>query len=132
MLTVVATVYALSWLPLHAMTLIGDSYPAVYDLPHIDLLWMSFHWLAFSNTAMNPIIYCRSNSVFRNSLKLCFNRFKKGNKDNFELILSDRRMSNCNAQSVSMRIWECNIMQLFRMYENNIKTIQFIWIFCPV
>ncbi|KAK6169378.1 hypothetical protein SNE40_020444 [Patella caerulea] len=73
MITVVVS-YALCWLPIHTVTLIGDQHPAIYNLPMMPVLWMLFHWLAMSNSCYNPIIYIWMSPKFRTGLKLSIQR----------------------------------------------------------
>lgn len=68
MITVVI-IYALCWLPLHTITLIGDSHPEVYAYKHIQVVWIACHWLAMSNCCYNPMVYCWMNSRFRNGFR---------------------------------------------------------------
>lgn len=67
MLIVVALVFMLSWLPLWTLMLLID-----YAYPEGDLLdlltgyiFPFSHWLAFSNSSVNPIIYGYYNKNFR-------------------------------------------------------------------
>lgn len=57
MMVTVVVFYALCWLPIHVITLVGDHNPAIYNQQHMATLWMLFHWLAMSNSSYNPIIY---------------------------------------------------------------------------
>ena len=74
MLVAVVTAYALSWMPLHVITLVGDSNPEIYNKVAVHMTWLFAHWLAFSNCAMNPIIYCWMNSAFRSSFLYMFRK----------------------------------------------------------
>ncbi|XP_063431279.1 RYamide receptor-like [Mytilus trossulus] len=85
-LAAVVAAYALAWLPIHTLTLVGDSYPEIYDMPHADVVWMTCHWLAFSSTGITPFIYFRSNSAFRVSLKRLFSCFKRTRKTKRESV----------------------------------------------
>lgn len=68
-LFILVSVYALTWLPIHIMTIIGDLNPTLYDHRFAHIIWLFFHWLAFSNTGINPMIYCWINKTFRSQLK---------------------------------------------------------------
>ena len=68
MLTVVI-IYALCWLPLHIVTLIGDTDNAIWHFKYIQVVWISCHWLAMSCCCYNPMVYCWMNSTFRNGFR---------------------------------------------------------------
>lgn len=67
MLIVVALLFILSWLPLWTLMLLTDY--AHLDRDQLDLLtgyiFPFSHWLAFSNSSVNPIIYGYYNKNFR-------------------------------------------------------------------
>lgn len=65
MLFIVVAVYGITWLPLHILTIFGDIYPETFNYMFAHCLWLFFHWLAFSNSGINPIIYCWINKTFR-------------------------------------------------------------------
>uniref|UniRef100_A0AAY5KMG1 Neuropeptide FF receptor 1 n=1 Tax=Esox lucius TaxID=8010 RepID=A0AAY5KMG1_ESOLU len=72
MLIVVALLFMLSWLPLWTLMLITD-----YATPggeQLDLLtgyiYPFAHWLAFSNSSINPVIYGYFNENFKKSFKV--------------------------------------------------------------
>ncbi|KAH3869386.1 hypothetical protein DPMN_032549 [Dreissena polymorpha] len=66
MLIVVVIIYAICWLPLHAITIAGDVHLTFYNLPGMNIVWTASHWLAMSNCMYNPFIYCWMNARFRN------------------------------------------------------------------
>ncbi|KAH3869178.1 hypothetical protein DPMN_032339 [Dreissena polymorpha] len=66
MLVVVVIIYAICWLPLHAITIAGDVHLTFYNLPGMNIVWTASHWLAMSNCMYNPFIYCWMNARFRN------------------------------------------------------------------
>ncbi|CAH1246436.1 NPFFR2 [Branchiostoma lanceolatum] len=90
MLCIVVLMFAICWLPIHLFTLIldfkaelivGNKYTAL-------VLYFSAHWLAMSNSFMNPIVYSFMNDKFRTDLmrlfgcppkkkELCLNRDKQ-------------------------------------------------------
>ncbi|XP_008333986.1 neuropeptide FF receptor 1 like 2 [Cynoglossus semilaevis] len=71
MLTLVALLFMLSWLPLWTLMMITDY--AGWDMDQLDLLTSYMfpfaHWLAFSNSSINPIIYGYYNENFRRGFK---------------------------------------------------------------
>ena len=68
MITVVI-IYAVCWLPLHTITLIGDTNQNIWTYRYIQIVWISCHWFAMSNCCYNPMVYCWMNSRFRNGFK---------------------------------------------------------------
>lgn len=69
MIIIVVLIYAVCWLPLHVITLVGDNNPEIYSFPHMNVVWLCAHWLAMSHSCYNPIVYFSHNSMFRKSLK---------------------------------------------------------------
>lgn len=69
MMITVVVIYAVCWLPIHAITLIGDSRPDIWQFRHIQSVWIACHWLAMSSCCYNPIVYCWMNPKFRNGFR---------------------------------------------------------------
>ena len=71
MLVIVVTLFGLCWFPLHLFTIIVDFNPQLRsegqattsDL--ISTVFIAVHWLAMSNSFVNPIIYSFLNDSFR-------------------------------------------------------------------
>lgn len=74
MLILVALLFMLSWLPLWTLMMLIDY--AKLDDQHIDLLtgyiFPFAHWLAFSNSSVNPIIYGYFNENFKRGFQAAF------------------------------------------------------------
>lgn len=74
MLILVALLFMLSWLPLWTVMLLTDY--VKLDDQHIDLLanyvFPFAHWLAFSNSSINPIIYGYFNENFKRGFQAAF------------------------------------------------------------
>ncbi|XP_060106939.1 neuropeptide FF receptor 1-like [Heteronotia binoei] len=74
MLILVALLFMLSWLPLWTLMLLTD-YVKLED-QHINLLasyvFPFAHWLAFSNSSVNPIIYGYFNENFKRGFRAAF------------------------------------------------------------
>ena len=103
MMTTVVVIYALCWLPFHALTLFLDAYPSLYSFPYIQHLWLSCHFIAMSSLCYNPFVYFYMSSKFSEAfLRSCLWRFvsqlfakcfcrhekKKDNNDNTNLQLT--------------------------------------------
>jgi len=58
-------IYALCWLPLHCVTVVGDLQPTVWNFDGIQLLWNVCHWMAVSSCCWNPIVYYWTNDTLR-------------------------------------------------------------------
>ena len=58
-------IYALCWLPLHCVTVLGDLQPTIWDFDGIQLVWIACHWLAVSSCCWNPIVYYWTNDTLR-------------------------------------------------------------------
>ena len=71
MLVVVVTVFAMCWLPLHAFILLIDFRPDLTEYENISqkhffvVVYSAVHWLAMSNSCVNPIIYGFLHDSFR-------------------------------------------------------------------
>ncbi|KAH0623078.1 hypothetical protein JD844_031007 [Phrynosoma platyrhinos] len=75
MLILVALLFMISWLPLWTLMLLVDYTNLANE--HLDLLTSYFfpfaHWLAFSNSSINPVIYGYYNENFRRGFQAAFN-----------------------------------------------------------
>ncbi|KAJ7987140.1 hypothetical protein DPEC_G00335670 [Dallia pectoralis] len=70
MLIVVALLFMLSWLPLWSLMLITDYATTGDDLDLLTGYIFPFaHWLAFSNSSINPVIYGYFNENFKKSFR---------------------------------------------------------------
>jgi len=71
MLVVVVTVFAICWLPLHAFILLIDFRPELTEYETTSqkhffvVVYSAVHWLAMSNSCVNPIIYGFLHDSFR-------------------------------------------------------------------
>lgn len=71
MLIVVVTLFGVCWLPLHIFFIVIDFHPELvsYENPQsraaFVALYYCVHWLAMSNSFVNPVIYGLFNESFR-------------------------------------------------------------------
>ncbi|XP_035671297.1 neuropeptide FF receptor 1-like [Branchiostoma floridae] len=67
MLLIVVTLFAVSWLPLHVVTIVGDfgDLSSWHGTVLYDYIYPVAHWLAYLNSCMNPIVYGYFNKNFR-------------------------------------------------------------------
>lgn len=77
MLVVVVLLFGICWLPLHVFILVLDFNPHLLDYQtakqeqFFTALYYTVHWLAMSNSCVNPIVYGFLNDSFR----VCFKDF---------------------------------------------------------
>ena len=76
MLAVMVSLFALSWLPLHAIYLKLYYHPS-YDQSQLDVLYNVAvpiaQWLELSNSGINPVVYCFFSRNFRRGFRsMCF------------------------------------------------------------
>jgi len=69
MMVTVVVIYALCWLPLHCVTLAGDTNPDIWSYRHVQVVWIASHWLAMSNCCYNPFVYFWMSSNFRSAFR---------------------------------------------------------------
>ena len=72
MLLVVVALFGLCWLPLHLFALVGDLSPLQAEaaaspalMRRLVTAYLVAHWLAMSNSFVNPLIYGLLNDGFR-------------------------------------------------------------------
>jgi len=75
MMVTVVVVYALCWLPLHTITILGDFYEDIFDYKYFRGTWIAIHWLAMSNCCYNPVVYGWMSANFRSGYKETLSRF---------------------------------------------------------
>ncbi|XP_061173463.1 RYamide receptor-like [Saccostrea echinata] len=68
----VAVSYALSWLPLHVITVVGSNNQQLMSQEYLQVYWMFSHWFAFTNCAVHPINYFVMDRDFRKKTKKLF------------------------------------------------------------
>ncbi|XP_062580078.1 RYamide receptor-like [Saccostrea cucullata] len=61
----VAVFYALSWLPLHVITVVASNNQQLMSQEYLQVHWMFSHWFAFTNCAVHPINYFVMDKNFR-------------------------------------------------------------------
>lgn len=75
MITVVG-IYTICWLPLHVITILGDTNTSIWNYPYIMYIWVTAHWLAMSSCMYNPLIYWWMNQKFREGYKSLLRNIK--------------------------------------------------------
>lgn len=115
MIIVVVVIYAVCWLPLHAITLAGDMDPEIYNQPYMNIVWLCAHWLAMSHSCYNPIVYFKMNTKFRAGFhkffKLCNpRRRKKKNGTIFKRVTFDSELRSVHTSiNSSQSVKSCSI-----------------------
>ncbi|XP_045212427.2 RYamide receptor-like [Mercenaria mercenaria] len=75
MLIIVVAMFGVCWFPLHLFMLLLDFHPEILtsvSMETLTTLFITFHWLAMSNSFANPIIYGFTNESFRADLVTLF------------------------------------------------------------
>lgn len=75
MMTVVG-IYATCWLPIHLITILGDTNPDIWENEFMRYVWLSAHWLAMSSCTYNPLIYWWMSERFRWGYKYLLRKIK--------------------------------------------------------
>ena len=94
MMVTVVVIYALCWLPLHSVTLAGDTNPsAVWSYRHIQIVWVVSHWLAMSNCCYNPFVYFWMSSNFRSAFCRLARRALCRRQDDGAVAMAEQRQA---------------------------------------
>ncbi|XP_078659496.1 neuropeptide FF receptor 2-like [Branchiostoma floridae x Branchiostoma belcheri] len=110
MLLVVVILFAICWLPLHLVTLVGDFANLTYDqLVFVyDYLYPVAHFLAYFNSCVNPIVYGYYNKNFtrmwremNGTVRLCCCKNEKSSRSENVPLTSFRTTAVVNTQNVS-------------------------------
>ncbi|XP_060834975.1 tachykinin-like peptides receptor 86C [Rhopalosiphum padi] len=70
MFAVVVTIFLICWLPYHSYFVYAYHNKSIVIKTYVQDLFLSFYWLAMSNSMVNPIIYYWMNPRFRAYFKL--------------------------------------------------------------
>lgn len=78
MFIAVVTIFAICWLPYHMFYVYAYHQPNITSTKNTPHLFLTFYWLAMSNSMVNPIIYYWMNRRFRHYFQriLCFCCFR--------------------------------------------------------
>ena len=84
MMVVVVLLYAVCWLPLHALQLATDENPEIFiNVKNLRYIWVSFQIFSASHSCYYPFVYFWMNRKFRKAFQLFFLRClccaKRGN-----------------------------------------------------
>ncbi|XP_014666446.1 PREDICTED: neuropeptide Y receptor-like [Priapulus caudatus] len=72
MMITVVVIFALLWLPLNVLIVLGDHYDLMWRWKYIRYTWFLSHWLAMMHSCCNPFIYCYMNARFRSGFRYVF------------------------------------------------------------
>ncbi|KAL8592269.1 hypothetical protein ACOMHN_036903 [Nucella lapillus] len=75
MMTVVG-IYTVCWLPIHIITILGDTSPEIWEIHAMRYVWNSAHWLAMSSCMYNPFIYWWMSDKFRSGYVFILHKIK--------------------------------------------------------
>ena len=62
MFMVIVTLFVICWLPYHGFFVYQFINDQVVSYKHIRQIYLSFYWLAMSNTMINPLVYYYMNT----------------------------------------------------------------------
>ncbi|XP_014473500.1 PREDICTED: tachykinin-like peptides receptor 86C [Dinoponera quadriceps] len=65
MFSIVVTIFAVCWLPYQGFFIFVYHYRHIAESSYVQHIYLSFYWLAMSNSMVNPIIYYWMNNRFR-------------------------------------------------------------------
>ncbi|CAI4228103.1 unnamed protein product [Auanema sp. JU1783] len=74
MLMIVVACFSLCWFPLETYLLLNEIKPEINGWKYINVLFFCSHWLAMSNSCLNPIIYGLYNNKYKKEYKRVFGR----------------------------------------------------------
>uniref|UniRef100_A0A914X598 G-protein coupled receptors family 1 profile domain-containing protein n=1 Tax=Plectus sambesii TaxID=2011161 RepID=A0A914X598_9BILA len=74
LLIIVVVVFTFCWLPLEVYLVLNELQPQINEWYYINVLYFCFHWLAMSNSCLNPIIYGIYNEKFQKEYKRLYFR----------------------------------------------------------
>ena len=75
MMIVVVLLYAVCWLPLHALQLATDENPEIFiNVKNLRYIWVTFQIFSASHSCYNPFVYFWMNRKFRKGFQLFFLR----------------------------------------------------------
>lgn len=69
MMVTVVVMFAICWLPYQAYNFFQIHFPGINDFYYINIIWLWIHWLAMSNSCVNPFIYAILNEKFQDEFK---------------------------------------------------------------
>ena len=90
MLIIIVVCYAIIWLPLHAINVIGTLDSSIYDQVYVHVLWLASHWLTATCCCINNTVFvCRSRTYRAFTVeilsKLCLMK-KKQRSESIEVL----------------------------------------------
>ena len=95
MFAFVVVIFMVCWAPYHIYFIFSYHYPSIMRTSYIGHIYLSFYWLAMSNTCVNPIIYYYMNQRFRtyfNQVLFCVpNYISKTAKNNWKIPRSNSK-----------------------------------------
>ena len=95
--------YAVCWLPIHILTVYGDTNPQIFDSKIVHVTWLFFHWIAMSNSAVNPTIYLSTQTIYRNALMNVLEKHRARDDEGMALFSSLRhRIRNSLSTTITL------------------------------
>ncbi len=69
MMATVVLLFAICWLPYQSYKFLEIQWPRINNFYYINVVWFGLHWLAMSNSCVNPFIYAIHNEKFQEEFK---------------------------------------------------------------
>ncbi|VDM37563.1 unnamed protein product [Toxocara canis] len=105
MLAIVVAVFSLCWFPLETYLLLNEVQPQINDWRYINVLFFCCHWLAMSNSCLNPIIYGVYNNKYKREYKRVLMRLRCVKLEDSDkecyYITDDKQTRKCNTENAS-------------------------------
>ncbi|ETN85283.1 7 transmembrane receptor, partial [Necator americanus] len=76
MLMIVVACFSLCWFPLESYLLLNEIKPEINGWKYINVLFFCSHWLAMSNSCLNPIIYGLYNNKYKREYQRVLSRIR--------------------------------------------------------
>uniref|UniRef100_A0A1I7U1P4 G_PROTEIN_RECEP_F1_2 domain-containing protein n=1 Tax=Caenorhabditis tropicalis TaxID=1561998 RepID=A0A1I7U1P4_9PELO len=98
-LIIVVACFSLCWFPLETYLLLNELKPEINGWKYINLVFFFSHWLAMSNSCLNPIIYGLYNTKYNEEYRRLFRQigcFWRGNKNLADPMKPERRWNSSN------------------------------------
>ncbi|EGT51227.1 CBN-TAG-49 protein, partial [Caenorhabditis brenneri] len=98
-LIIVVACFSLCWFPLETYLLLNELKSEINEWKYINLVFFFSHWLAMSNSCLNPIIYGLYNTKYNEEYRRLFRQiscFFQGKKTSADPMKPERRWNSSN------------------------------------
>lgn len=92
MFIIIVTIFAVCWLPYQGFFIFVYHHRHFTESSYVQHVYLSFYWLAMSNSMVNPIIYYWMNNRYCNISYICRLCIKKSWQENAIIIFLKKRL----------------------------------------